>query len=170
MDHSMERKISREDIEEDETNELDLSDEEIEQETPDTEKKNKKLEEQKKLWKEGGWKMCPRERNHFGPRLNMDMTDMKKEIDFFMLFLPTEYIRDAVVGLPSTNQYAMSCTPYWQPLSEEELFKVFGMIHAMEVYKLPVRRKYWDTDENKPSSILRPLNFGKVPGNDKNKI
>ena len=122
------------DEEEDEVTTETESEDEIESDS-------KKLEEQKKIWKKGGWDIDPDTSFPRGPKVHMDDPSTKSELDFFIHFFPMTYLREEII--PATNSFARKNRKSWNDIMEEEMLHLFGILKAMEVYKLSERRMYW---------------------------
>ena len=102
---------------------------------------SKKLEEQKKIWKKGGWDIDPDTSFPRGPKLHMDDPSTKSELDFFIHFFPMAYLREEII--PATNSFARKNRKSWNDIMEEEMLHFFGILKAIEVYKLSERRMHW---------------------------
>ena len=118
------------DEEEDEVTTETESEDEIESDS-------RKLEEQKKIWKKGGWDIDPDTSFPRGPKLHMDDPS---ELDFFIHFFPMTYLREEII--PATNSFARKNRKSWNDIMEEEMLHFFGILKAMEVYKFSERRMY----------------------------
>ena len=66
----------------------------------------KKLQEEKKIWTNGEWKIDPRATtgsNPYGPKLNMEGSEgILNGIGFFLPFFPVHYVKE--IMLPSMNE------------------------------------------------------------------
>ena len=51
------------------------------------------------------------------------------------------YPREEII--PATNSFARKNRKSWNDIIEEEMLHFFGILEAMEVYKLSERRMYW---------------------------
>ena len=63
-----------------------------------------KVEEQRQIWKIGGWDIDPDQGHPYGPRIHLESSSTKNEIDYFLHFFPLSHLRDVMV--PATNTFA----------------------------------------------------------------
>ena len=135
--------------------EVNLDEPESESDSNEVEDVNlQKVEEQRQIWKIGGWDIDPDQGHPYGPRIHLESSSTKNKIDYFLHFFPLSHLRDVMV--PATNTFARQRCKGWVDVTEVEMIKMLGMFKAMEVYKLPERRMYWMSMDN---SIFPSMNF-----------
>ena len=111
-------------------------------------------------WKNGSWKLDPHSTNgvsSYGPKLSLRFYNKQDELDYFLLFLPQDFIK--AVLLPATNSHGQESRSDFQDITFEQFIKVLGIFYAMEVYCLLEHRMYWYTDND---SIFPALSFGTI--------
>ena len=89
--------------------------------------------------------------------MNLDSYHIRREIDYFFAFLPYDYIKNEMI--PATNLYGKNFFASFKQMTIDDFIHVMGMLYSMEVYQLPVRRMYWNTE---PIGIFPAMDFGRV--------
>ena len=106
-------------------------------------------------WQKNGWTIDPRVSAglaaSYGPRMKDFDAETANELAFLLKFLPCSYIREVI--LPAINE---TLTPH---MSFSEFINFLGLVYAMEVYNLPERRMYWQTDDN---GHFPAMKFGQI--------
>lgn len=139
--------------------EFDYEEEEVEETIPESEAEKKRKEEET-VWKMGGWKVSPKVHTKYGPKILGEMGDLFEDdsfIDYFLMFLPTRYIKEVV--LPATNKLAKQQDSDYVDFSYDEFINIIGLIYMMEVIQLPERRLYWSEDSD---GLFPAFNFGRI--------
>ena len=119
----------------------------------------KRLEEEKKVWKEGSWKIDLRKTGGFtgyGPKLRNMMDRERSCLDYFIHFFPQLFVREEVI--PAINTAAKEVCLTWADVSYTEFLKFLGIIYSMEVLNLPIRKMYWSTEDN---GLFQAPNYGR---------
>ena len=115
-----------------------------------------KVEAQKKVWVGQGFASDPRTMMFpnalpYGPKLiNAKDVSLFTELDFFLLFLPIEYIKETL--LPATRAKYPDFN-----LTFEEILTFLGLVMAMNNLLFSERKLYWLKE---PVGYLQAFNFG----------
>ena len=68
------------------------------------------------------------------------------------------------VLIPATNDYGINNDVDFNDVSFQEFIRFLGILYSMEVYHLPERRMYWNTQ---PDGIFPAMNYGKIMGRNR---
>ena len=89
----------------------------------------------------------------------MELFHEWNELQYLLHFLAGNYVRDILIS--ASNNFASIKNKSFSNISYSKLIIGFSLIYVGEVYKLPERRLYWNSEEY---GIFPVLNFGKVIG------
>ena len=137
-------------------------DEEKDEVTTETESEDeiesdsKMSEEQKKIWKKGGWDIDPDTSFPRGPKLHMDDPSTKSELDFFIHFFPMTYLREEII--PATNSFARKNRKSWNDIEEETMFPAMNFSEFMTITRFEEIVKFLQLS-NIPDPDKQVLNF-----------
>ena len=76
----------------------------------------------------------------------LNLLETKRQIDYFFHFLPVRFIKETL--LPATNKHGKKLCKLSVEVTIEEFVHILGKLYSTEGYRLPVRRMYWEYDQN----------------------
>lgn len=98
----------------------------------------------------------------YRPRLSLELFHEWNELQYLLHFLPGNYVRDILIS--ASNNIASIKDKSFSYISYSKLIIGFSLIYVLEVYKLPERRLYWNSEEYGTFPVM---NFGKVIGRNR---
>ena len=87
----------------------------------------------------------------------LDSYHIRREFDYFFAFLPYDYIKNKMI--PATNLYGKNFFASFKQMAIDNFIYVMRMLYSVEVYQLPVKRMYWNTE---PIGIFPAMDFSRV--------